>query len=240
MLFHKFDTFVTTGGRIPLKEDIMINIFLRKKREELGYSRERLARKSGVSASFIAQIESGKRNASVEVLLQIGKALNIDKIEILEQTGVLLVDELETHLHPMVQNKLDEQLKLLARTEESKVPIFNSVSAGIGAVPDAEPQGYLSLDIPNCADCVGIHVWGDSMKPTISDSAVILIRRDEDIHNGDVGVFLLNDEAYVKRYTHKGNIILLYSDNPSYEPIIVTEEDDFKICGKVIRTLNNL
>jgi len=218
----------------------MISKILREKREALGYSRERLARKSGVSASFIAKIEKEVRPASLEVILKLSEALKINKIDILNQLGFFSDDEVKFYTTPILEERLQSQIELMESTEESKVPVFDSVSAGIGYTPNAEPTGYLSLDISNCNDCVGIHVKGCSMNPTISDSAVILIRKDEELHDGDIGVFLVNEEAFVKRYFRKDNFILLYSDNPSYQPIIVTESDDFTICGKVIKTLNNL
>lgn len=218
----------------------MIGKILREKREALGYSRERLSIKSGVSTSSIIKIEQNIRKPSLEIILQLSEALKINKIDILNQLGFFSDDEVKFYTTPILEKRLQNQVELMESTEESKVPVFDSVSAGIGYTPDAEPTGYLSLDISNCNDCVGIHVKGCSMNPTISDSAVILIRKDEQLHDGDIGVFLLNEEAFVKRYVRKDNIILLYSDNPTYQPIIVTEEDDFRICGKVIKTLNNL
>jgi phage repressor protein C with HTH and peptisase S24 domain len=78
------------------------------------------------------------------------------------------------------------------------------------------------------------------MEPTITDKAVIVMRKDTELKSKDIGVFILNGEAYVKRFFKKNNIIILYSDNSEYSPIIVDEYDDFIICGKVIKTLNEI
>lgn len=49
----------------------------RKRREQLGWSQYRLAKEAGVGQSFINEIESGKKNPSLEVFFRICEVLEI-------------------------------------------------------------------------------------------------------------------------------------------------------------------
>lgn len=50
---------------------------LRDIREVMGMEQQELARSTGVSSSTISLIESGKRDPSLKVLIQIRRALNV-------------------------------------------------------------------------------------------------------------------------------------------------------------------
>ena len=216
--------------------------FLREEREKRKISQGQLSYKSGISVSIISKIEQGLRNPTVNTVLSIGKALGIDTMVLLEKMNVVTNEELENHIEKQVAKRLSENIEFLSeQTDKNKlIPIYSSASAGSGRVPEALPEDYLSLPIKNIDNSFGIRVHGDSMYPTITDGAIVIIKTDEEVADRDIGVFLLNDEAYVKRIVRKDNIILLYSDNLDYEPILVTEKDNFYICGKVVKTINKL
>jgi transcriptional regulator with XRE-family HTH domain len=74
-----------------LKELFMRN--LRQLRELRGFSQEELADKSGVSLTFIAHLETGRKSPSFETLELIGKALNVPVFRLLMPP--LAVDETE-------------------------------------------------------------------------------------------------------------------------------------------------
>lgn len=50
---------------------------VRKKRQQRGWTQERLAKELGVSTSFVGHIERGSRKASLETLVQIVNALDV-------------------------------------------------------------------------------------------------------------------------------------------------------------------
>lgn len=50
---------------------------IRKKREMLGWSQYKLAKVVGIRQSFMNEIESGKKNPSVDVFFRICEALDI-------------------------------------------------------------------------------------------------------------------------------------------------------------------
>ena len=79
-------------------------------------------------------------------------------------------------------------------------------------------------------------VNGNSMESTFTDGQYAFVNTDVSISNGEIGIFILNGEALLKKlstnnddgYTH------LVSLNPNYEDIIVTDNDRYYIVGKVV------
>lgn len=43
-----------------------------------------------------------------------------------------------------------------------------------------------------------IEVRGDSMQPKFSDGDRVLVKSSESIYEGEIGVFILNNESYIK------------------------------------------
>lgn len=225
-----------------MNEKIMDNVvkFLREEREKRKITQGQLSYKSGISVSIISKIEQGLRSPTVNTVLAMGKALGINTMLLLEKMNVVTKEEIESHINERVSKKLDENIEYISeQTEEGNlIPVYSSVSAGVGRIPDSMPEDYFTFPIKNSANLIGIKVQGDSMYPAITNGAIIILEKDVEVLDGEIGVFIVNEEAFVKRVVYKDNLVLLYSDNILYTPIIVTKKDDFKICGKVIRTLN--
>ena len=51
---------------------------------------------------------------------------------------------------------------------------------------------------------------------------------------GEIGIFGLNGNAYIKKLVRNADGTFLLSLNTSYEPIPVRDEDSFRIFGKVV------
>ena len=71
------------------------------------------------------------------------------------------------------------------------------------------------------------------MEPRFFDGDCVLIQRSARIHEGEIGIFIVNGDSYIKKI---GNGKLL-SLNPAYEPILLHEYDDIRCVGKVIGTI---
>ena len=85
---------------------------------------------------------------------------------------------------------------------------------------------------------MAINVHGDSMEPTLKDSEIILIDKEEiDISSGGVFVISTNTGLFVKRpYVDEDGNIQLLSDNRDYTPHIICkdEQESVLILGKVV------
>jgi SOS-response transcriptional repressor LexA len=83
--------------------------------------------------------------------------------------------------------------------------------------------------VPSSAD-YAVRVSGDSMTPRFVDQQIIFIHEQPALTEGDIGIFRLNSDAYLKKLG-KGCLISLNSD---YAPIPIREHDDFSVFGKVV------
>ena len=101
-------------------------------------------------------------------------------------------------------------------------PLFNSVAAGFGAVAENTIVSYIPTYIKNPIEqeqYIWISVQGDSMSPLIDDGCDILIKKQESVDSGQIGVVLIDDEdAVVKKINYGKNWIELVSINPYYPP----------------------
>lgn len=77
-----------------------------------------------------------------------------------------------------------------------------------------------------------VPVEGDSMEPKYHDGDVLLIDSNADVDVGEIGLFTLDGNGYVK----KRGFVDLISLNPDYDPIPL--DDTIRCNGRVIGTLN--
>lgn len=92
---------------------------------------------------------------------------------------------------------------------------------------------YTSPDIPEEAS-FGVYVSGDSMEPRYHNEELIWIETDRTIRRRRDGIFYLDGNAYVKKFQNNENGTYLVSLNKKYNPIPVTENNSFKIFGRVL------
>lgn len=113
-----------------------------------------------------------------------------------------------------------------------KTVYYDAASAGTGEpLGDEPPEQIEIIATPEAeaADCV-IRVHGDSMEDTFSDGDLVLVKYQETLGIGEVGVFVLNNEGYIKEYGGDR----LVSHNPKYDDIPLHEYDDLRCTGRVI------
>lgn len=116
---------------------------------------------------------------------------------------------------------------------ERKV-FYTTVSAGSGSFLEGEDyKMYSSPDIPEKAS-FGVYVSGDSMEPRYHNKELIWIEQTEILEDGEIGIFYLDGNAYVKKFQNNRLGTYLVSLNNKYQPIPVTENNSFRIFGRVL------
>jgi Predicted transcriptional regulator len=105
------------------------------------------------------------------------------------------------------------------------------VSAGIGNYLEGSDYEMIEVDdlVPDSAS-YAVRVSGNSMTPRFVDQQIIFIQEQPNLNEGEIGVFSLNNDAYLKKL---GNRCLI-SLNPEYAPIPIREHDEFRVFGKVV------
>ena len=126
-------------------------------------------------------------------------------------------------------------------------------SAGTGHFLDSdyyEDTLYPMADVPKGTNFT-IRITGDSMEPNYHNGQSAFVKITKDLKPGDIGIFVLNGDAYIKKYaeripddnnldmylTSDGSVQkqpVLISLNKKYDPIIVTADMSLTIIGKVL------
>lgn len=113
------------------------------------------------------------------------------------------------------------------------------IPAGFPSPAQDYVDGILDLNkelIQHPAATFYARVVGDSMYPGIKDGDLLVVDRSLDAFDDCIAVCCLNSEFTIKRIdlSNKDNgFIRLVPDNPKYEPIIVTEDEEFILWGVV-------
>lgn len=106
-------------------------------------------------------------------------------------------------------------------------------SAGTGQFLDS--GNYEMVDFPEDVvpsdSTFAVRVSGDSMEPEFPDGSIVFVKQAKTLNVGDIGIFVLNDEGYIKRLGKMGRLISL---NPKYQPIEPGRFEDIRIIGKVV------
>lgn len=82
----------------------------------------------------------------------------------------------------------------------------------------------------------GVHITGDSMEPNFHDGQIAWVAQQESVEDGEIGIFSLNGDAYIKKLQNNKDGLFLISPNTNYAPIPVRENDRLDIFGKVVGT----
>lgn len=169
-------------------------------------------------------------------------------------TMYLLKNDRQQKVYNFAENQLAEQEKenkqknnsitsleqFRKRKEEKKIygttKWYGAVSAGTGEFLTDETCEEIELpieQIPDEADfCLSVN--GDSMEPIFHDNDYVFVKRQSVIFSGNIGVVIVNGESFLKRIWFENNNIRLESFNKKYKDIIITENDEFRIVGKVV------
>ncbi len=112
------------------------------------------------------------------------------------------------------------------------IPLYDlPVSAGTGAFLDSDAYELIDVDETVPLDATfAVRISGDSMQPRFVDQQVIYVKQQQSLEDGEIGIFLLNGDAYCKKLSSNKLISL----NSKYAPIVFSEFDELRIYGKVV------
>lgn len=171
--------------------------------------------------------------------------LNLQEIELIEKYRTL-----DHRGQATVSYILNREAEHMAQLEQASATVveasdsvpagrvlqyFHSVSAGAGEVlfDDVCTERITVPDRPQYRRVAyAVKVSGHSMEPLYHDKDILLVEPTCEISVGEIGIFNVNGQAYVKKLG-KGKLISL---NKGYNDIPLTEES---LCmGRVVDSLN--
>lgn len=227
---------------VILEEDaIKLGNFLKEKRKEKNYTITDIESASGINRADIHRLESGqKKRLNPFQLVSLAEALNINLIDLYILVGFINEKAISDFVKKSTDERINEQLKIISHTGAIKIPIYENFSEGLEFTKDSTPFKYTTLFLNETSEYVGIMVDDDTLKPIISQNSIIILDKNKELNNGDMGVFNVNGTFYIRKYLKKDAVTVLYSDTFLCEPVVVTANDDFKAYGKVLITINEI
>lgn len=228
---------------------------LKTARLAAGLSQKQLGKLLGVTGNAVSNYENGISSPNENVLLSIFDILNVEPNFLFQDcfskntsNSYLAKDEINLISNYRSVSSSDRQLlqSIASRLTSSRYvssnnvrslgghyPNFGLASAGNGALAQDDPIDWEYGQPPKGATCT-ITIKGDSMEPKLHDGQTIWVDTTKMVESGEIGVFVINGEAFCKKFVRDENGPRLVSLNKAYEPITFSEYDEVRVFGRVI------
>ncbi len=199
---------------------------LKNYRIEHNLSMREFAKRCSVSNAYISLIENGDtKSPTFETLNKLAKGMNIDindLIKVMDDETVVAVKARRSH--------------------GVRIPVLGRVIAGIPieAIEEVIDYEEITEQMARTGEFFALQIKGNSMEPQMSEGDVVIVRKQDTIESGQIGIILVNgDEATVKKVLIKENGIMLIPFNTDdYEPWFYDQYDietkPVKIIGRVV------
>ncbi len=159
----------------------------------------------GMSKGTLSKYENNKQEPLVSVVTNLTELLDVSSDYLLGRSD---------------NPNLDLETPINANDNIYQIPVYNSVSAGLGRLAETVPDDFVPTFLPYGASpesYIRVNVSGDSMSPLIDNGSQILVRLQSTVDNGAIAVVMVDGEdAFVKKLNFGRNWIELESINPYY------------------------
>ncbi len=116
------------------------------------------------------------------------------------------------------------------------IPFYGKIAAGDPILLPEHRKGFITVDrrfLPS-EDVFWFKIEGESMIGRgIFNGDFVMIQPGSKVEEGMIIAARLGEEATVKTYTHRDGHVVLVPANPDEHEIVVHDDDDFAIIGKV-------
>lgn len=229
---------------------------IKEARMALNYTQSELAEALEITTGAVANYENEVSIPKPEILYKLMNVLKCDAnylyqdmynsknndfiISSNEQSLIKKYRSLDGYGRKAINNLLEVEYERCNTVIEEDMPAYITkpyyavgASAGNGEYlfDDLDKTSITLPDTPlnNKADLV-IAVRGHSMEPTYYDGDKLLVKKQLELNIGEIGVFIINGESFVKELG-KDRLI---SHNKQYQDIHCSDYDNMTTVGKVI------
>lgn len=200
--------------------------YLKKLRENKGLSTREVYDIAKVSNSYLSLVENGHRRASAVVLKKLAPVYGVDYLDLYVKAGYADLAEYETKKEP----------------QSAVVFVYGTIPAGIPieCIEDILDTEEISSDmLKGGKQYFGLRVKGNSMFPEYLDGDTLIIEKVEDCENGQDCIVMVNgSDGTFKRVFKNENGIILQPLNPTFSPMVYSNEDieklPIRIIGRVV------
>ncbi len=187
----------------------MLGNMIAKIRKDKNITKVELAKRTKINIGHLTHIEKGERNPSHKALRNICKSLNVPY-----QTLAYMYDK------EISQD--DKRYKLTNHISYNRVVAVNDISSFMECPPT----------IPNAS--MAFRITDNSMEPKLKENSYAFLELNVPLGNRNFGLFEFNGELLVRRFIIRQDALVLRAENKDYPEILLSENDDFTIIGKVI------
>lgn len=185
----------------------MIEKLITRIREEKGMTKTELCRSLGVHVGHLTHMELGTRKPSYKLLKVMAKALGIPFQPI----------------YHTLNEELDEQqieYNYTNYVEYKKIPAFSDFD--FVECPEKCSNASFAYRVPD-----------DTMAPLLPQNSYAFIEINAPVKHKEVGLFKVDDEFLIRKLFYKKGNFILKAANKSAEDIVITENTNFSIIGKI-------
>ena len=182
----------------------MFSTRLKILRNEKGLTQKELAEKLNVRNTTISKYELKEREPDIKTLSLLSEFFGVSIDYLIGKTNVR---------YDVMKNSTKKGIK---------IPVLGKVAAGIPieAIEFVEDYEEITTEMASTGEYFALKIQGESMEPKFSDGDVVIVRKQNDIESGEIGVVIVNgSDATVKKVVKQENGILLIATNQSvYSP----------------------
>lgn len=241
----------TQAERIRLRNKAEFGSKIRALRTAKGMTQPQLAALLGVTKNSVTNWEAGTSRPELSLIPGLCKALEVSadvffglpetRLTAPEREHLRLYRALDRYQQRSVDALMDAMIEnqrlafrdacAAAFTRIERMPLPALAGTGMPLTDLYEKDVVYLRNSPavDRADVL-ITVRGDSMTPTYSDGDDLLVEYTPEVRAGEIGIFIVAGEAFVKEYRADG----LHSHNPRYKTINPGPDDGFRCVGRVL------
>ena len=203
-----------------MNEFSKIGVRLKTSREQNDLTIKDVATRIGLSTSTISRYENGiVENVSLPTMQMLADLYKVNVLWLLGKSE-------ERH-----ERTINKQSTI-------SVPLVGTIAAGTPILAEENIERYFNIDSSIKADFC-LRIKGDSMiNEGIHNNDIVFIHQQPILENGEIGAVIIDGEATLKRFYKTDTGIVLQPANEKYAPIIVDENSNLIIAGKLSAILN--
>lgn len=231
--------------------------FIKRLRAEKDLSLRELAELTGLSHSYLHNLEIGSDPRSgkplsptIPSLEKLSTGLNVSLHELIdmvrgdevvksqEPSNISGADSFDSPKEPVVPEMAYE----LKMDNIRLVPVLGKVAAGEPIFAENRIEDWIPVDISimrihgaDLSQYYYLRIHGNSMEPLFNDKDMVLVKQGP-VEDGQIAVVLCGaDDACVKKiqYLQEQELLMLISRNPNYPPV-TKPITDCQLLGRVV------
>jgi repressor LexA len=120
------------------------------------------------------------------------------------------------------------------------VPVVGDIAAGSPILAEEHTDDMMTLprELVGRGTVFGLRVRGDSMiDAAICDGDIVVIRKQNEAHSGEIVAAMIDGEATVKVYRRRNGHVYLEPRNPAYS---VIDGDEAVVLGRVVSVMRRV